>query len=125
MARVQVIGGARLRRTLRQAGVDMKQLRDANRQAAASILPIAVGMAPVGQTLRLKGSLRTAATNRAGILRAGRKSVPYAGVVHWGNPHRGTRAQPWIMRAAQDNEAVWMKVYMEKIDDVLNSIEGM
>lgn len=125
MARVQVIGGARLRRTLRQAGVDMKQLRDANRQAAASILPIAVGMAPVGHTLRLKGSLRTAATNRAGILRAGRKSVPYAGVVHWGNPHRGTRAQPWIMRAAQDNEAVWMKVYMEKIDDVLNSIEGM
>lgn len=134
MARVRVEGAARLRRTLKQAGVDMKQLRDANREAARSVLPMAIAGAPVGQPApahwnapppgRLKASLRVAATNRAGIIRAGRKSLPYAGVVHWGNPHRGTRAQPWIMRAAQNNEHVWMSVYMDHIDDVLNSIEG-
>ena len=124
-----------MRRTLKQSGIDLKQLRDANREAARSILPIAIGMAPVGTPPpphwnvpppgRLKASLRVAATNRAGIVRAGRKSVPYAGVIHWGWPARHITPHPWIMRAAQENEAVWMAVYMHHIDDILDQIEGI
>ncbi|WP_245945753.1 HK97 gp10 family phage protein [Corynebacterium senegalense] len=115
--------------------MDLKQLRDANREAARSILPIAIGMAPVGTPPpphwnapppgRLKASLRVAATNRAGIVRAGRKAIPYAGVIHWGWPARHIRPHPWIMRAAQDNENVWMRVYMDHIDDILDQIKGI
>lgn len=134
MPRVRVEGAARLRRTLKQAGVDLKELRHANREAARSILPIATATAPIGKPSpahwnvpppgRLKASLRVAATNKAGIIRAGRKAVPYAGVIHWGNPHRNIRPHPWIMRAAQDNEPVWMNVYMRHLDDVLDQIQG-
>lgn len=134
MPRVRIEGAARLRRTLKQAGVDMAELRSANREAARSILPIAIGMAPVGtpppahwnvpQPGRLKASMRVAATNRAGIVRAGRKSIPYAGVIHWGWPQRGIRARPWIMTTAQDNEHVWTSVYMDHVDDVLKQIKG-
>lgn len=133
--RVQVRGAKQLRRTLKQAGVDMKQLRDANREAARSILPMTIGLAPVGDPApahwnvpppgRLKASLRVAATNRAGIIRAGRKSIPYGGPIHWGWPARNIRPNPWIMRAAQDNEHVWVAVYMDQINSVLDQIEGI
>lgn len=134
MTRVKVEGAARLRRTLKQAGVDMKQLRDANREAARAVLPIAIGAAPVGKPApahwnvpppgRLKASLRVAATNRAGMVRAGRSSIPYAGVIHWGWPARGIAPNPWIMRTAQNNEHVWTAVYMDHVDDILNDIKG-
>lgn len=135
MARVQVEGGARLRRTLRQAGVDMKELRDANRESARSILPMAIAMAPVGQPRpmhwesasppgRLKNSLRVAATNSSGMIRAGRKSVPYGGPIHWGWPARNITENPWILRAAQDHEDVWTAVYHDHVDGILKSIKG-
>lgn len=135
MARVQVKGAARLRRTLKAAGVDMKQLRAANKAAAESILPIAIGSAPIGaaQPLHwarphapgtLKASLRTAATNRAGMVRAGRKNIPYAGPIHFGWAAHNIKANPWITRAVTNNENVWVEVYMKHIDDVLDQIEG-
>ena len=135
MSRVQVKGAARLRRTLKAAGVDMKQLRDANRAAAASILPIAIGSAPVGQPQplhwarphtpgTLKSSLRVGATNRAGMIRAGRKSIPYAGPIHYGWAARGNKTNNWINEAVTRNENVWIRVYMDHIDDVLDQIQG-
>lgn len=134
MARVRVEGADTLRRTLKQSGLDLKQLKDANRAAAGSILPIAIGLAPVGKPPpphwnvpapgRLKASLRVGATQRAGMIRAGKKSVPYAPVIHWGWPARNIAPHPWIMRAAQDNEAVWTAVYMQHVDKILDQIKG-
>lgn len=135
MARVRVEGAANLRRTLKKSGVDLKQLRSANREAARSILPIATAMAPVGPPVpahwsrqhapgQLKKSMRVAATNRAGMVRSGRKSIPYAGPIHWGWAARNIKAQPWISQAVTQNEAVWMGVYMDHIDDVLDQIRG-
>lgn len=122
-AHVQVDGARKLRRELKKAGGDLGQLRDANRQAARSILPIAAGLAPV-TTGRLKASLRVAATNKAGMLRAGRKAVPYAGPIHWGWPLRGIHPRPFMTQAATNNESIWMDAYLGAVDKALKEIKG-
>ena len=122
-AHVKVAGARQLRRELKKAGGDLSQLREANRQAARSILPIAAGLAPV-TTGRLKASLRVAATNRAGMVRAGRKAVPYAGPIHWGWPLRGIRPNPFMTQAATNNEHIWMDAYMDAVDKALKDIKG-
>ena len=43
----------------------------------------------------LKGTLRSGASSRAGVVRIGKKLVPYAGPVHYGWPTRPDRAKGW------------------------------
>ena len=43
----------------------------------------------------LKGTLRSTGTQRAGVVRIGKKLVPYAGPVHYGWPTRPNSAKGW------------------------------
>lgn len=125
---VRLDGARKLRSTLRKAGADMTQLRDANKQAADIVTDRARGTAP-RVSGRLLGSIRTGASQSSGVVRAGnnRKTaagIPYAGVIHWGWPARGIQAQPWISEAAQDTEQTWFEVYAEHVNNLLKSVEG-
>ncbi|WP_282939120.1 hypothetical protein [Corynebacterium auriscanis] len=143
MAYLRVQGAKRLRRTLKQAGVDVKQLKAVNKEAADIVVPVAIGTAPVGGPYRsrgrgrarkpgrLKNSIRSFATQRAGVVRAGSAArVPYAGPVHWGWPKQpgrqgsGIRANPWISVAAKATEPAWTKAYERKVREVINSVKG-
>ena len=44
---------------------------------------------------RLTGTLRTTGTMRGGVVRMGRKAVPYAGPIHFGWPNRPAPARGW------------------------------
>lgn len=123
MTEVRIEGAARLRRTLRQAGVDVKRLTAINRQAASIVADAATPTAP-RRTGRLAASVRAGATTRAGVVRAGRSVVPYAGPIHWGWPARGIQPQPWIQQAAQATEDQWVSEYMDHVDAVLREVRG-
>jgi hypothetical protein len=43
----------------------------------------------------LKGTLRSGASSRAGVVRIGKKLVPYAGPVHFGWPSRPNLSKGW------------------------------
>lgn len=118
-----VEGAARLRRTLKAAGVDMADMRAVNRTAANTVQAAAVAAAPM-RTGRLKATVRAGATNRAGIIRAGRKAVPYGGPIHWGWPARGIRARPFITLAAQATEPVWVAQYEADLLHIIRQIKG-
>lgn len=120
---VHVEGARELRRTLKRAGGDMEDLKAANRAAARSIEPIAAGLAPK-VTGALVGTLRVGATQKAGMLRVGKKLVPYAGPIHWGWPARGIKPHPFMSEAATDNEQIWMEAYMRDIDKALKKVKG-
>lgn len=124
MATIEVFGDRRFVATMRAAGVDVKQLKDAHR-AAASIAAGAAATAAPKRTGRLAGTVRVGATQRAGIVRAGRKSVPYANPIHWGWPARGIKANPWMSRAAQASEPAWLRVYMDHVEDIIDRVEGI
>lgn len=134
---VKVRGAAELRRTLKKAGVDVKQLKDINRAAAQIVSTAAAAAAPIGGPYKsvgrgrprkpgkLKASIRPFATQRAAVVKGGFAGrVPYAGVIHYGWPARNIRPQPFASNAAERTEPIWTKQYERKVREVINSVHG-
>jgi hypothetical protein len=124
-----VNGSSTLARTLRKAGVDIKELKPVNREAAEIAATEAREAAPVVSG-RLRNSIRVGATNRAGVIRAGNNrstssGVPYAGPYHWGWPSRGIAAHPFIATAARQTEPRWRALYERFTNRVLNKVKGL
>lgn len=124
---VHLEGAARLRRTLKAAGGDLSDLKEAHRHAAQYIMPAAVAGAPKLYGA-LAATLRVTANATGSRIRAGNRNkkegVPYAGVIHWGWPERKIRAQPWITQAAQETEPLWIKAYEAEMHAAIRSIAG-
>ncbi|MCQ4120405.1 HK97 gp10 family phage protein [Rhodococcus tibetensis] len=119
----ELVGADQLRRTLRAAGRGMDELKAINRGAADTVAGASRARVP-RVSGRLDQSIRAAGTARAGIVRAGKKSVPYAGPIHWGWPARNIRAQPFILNAAEATEPAWTSAYMRHVERLLDQVEG-
>lgn len=116
-------GASRLARTLRKAGADMKELRESNKAAAQVVVPPAKSAAPKKRG-RLAASVRAGGTQKAGIIRAGSKAVPYAPVQEFGWPAHHIRPHLFVTTAAHNTEPKWTKVYLDHITKTLNKIQG-
>nr|DAI73883.1 MAG TPA: putative tail component [Caudoviricetes sp.] len=134
-AYIRVEGADRLKRTLRKAGADLGELREANRHAANIVAAAARPLTPIGKPRRrgrgrpkapgrLMRSLRTSATLRAGVVKAGNARVPYAAVVHYGWRTHGIKERPWLHNAAVASEPIWTKNYTRKMNEVLRQVKG-
>lgn len=131
---IQVDGLKQLRRTLRAAGDDLSDLKEVNLAAARIAAQGGKSRAPIGPTGRLAASIRPAGTKTAGIVRAGKKSVPYAHAVHWGRQfwpnkeHARARSviecTQFLSDGASDTEATWVPLYEDRINTIINTIEG-
>lgn len=120
---VTVEGLAALTRTMRKAGEDLTDLKDANARAAAIVASAAAGMAP-RRTGRLAASIRgTRAAARARVV-AGRVSVPYAAPIHWGWPARHIKANPFLSDAARATEPQWLPQYLKDVEAALDNVKG-
>lgn len=120
---VRVEGAARLRRTLRAAGEDLTALKDANRAAADIAARGGQALAPV-RSGHIRGTVRAGGTVAAGVVRAGRKSVPYAGPIHWGWPKRGIKPQPFLSLGAQATEPTWLPLFEVHVKTAIQQIKG-
>lgn len=119
-----VVGQKRFVSTMRKAGADMKELKQINSQAAELAAPSARSRAPHGKSGRLAGSIRAGATQKAGVVRAGRKSVPYAGVINYGWPKRHIKPRSFVNDAVAATEPQWTKLYEQFIKKTLNQVQG-
>lgn len=93
---VRVEGLAELRSRLRQAKDKElnNELKAAHRAAAEIVATAARPLVPT-RTGKLLASLRTNASLRSGRVAMGRKSVPYAGPIHFGWASRPNRGRGW------------------------------
>lgn len=128
-AGLQVEGGRNLRRTLRQAGSDLQELKSANAAAAGIVAGRASSWAPV-LTGRLAATVRSSGTKTAGIVRAGnnRKSasgVPYAAPIHWGWRARNIAPNPFLSYSAQATEPTWLGLYERLVNKALDQVKGI
>lgn len=139
-AQVQIEGLRQLRKSLRKAGDDMKDLKAANLEAATTAARASAALAPIGHGPKrgaLKATIRAAGTKTAGVIRAGRKAVPYAGPVHWGWPNRPAAramnprikggpipAQPFLSDGARNSEGQWLPYYIKTVDGIIARVEG-
>ena len=119
-----VVGQKRFVQTMRKAGADMKELKDVNRQAANIALPAVRTLTPRGKSGKLAGSIRVGATQKAGVIRAGRKSVPYAGVINYGWPKRGIKHSLFVKQGVAGTEGAWRRVYKQFIDKTMSKVKG-
>jgi len=119
----QVEGGPELRRTLRRAGDDLTDLKEAHARAAQIVTPAAQAGAP-HRTGRLAATVRGAGQKTAALIRAGYASVPYAGVIEWGWPARSIVAQAFIGTAARATETTWREAYLAQVQDILDRVKG-
>jgi hypothetical protein len=120
---VRVIGIDRLTRTLRAAGDDLSDLKDANAAAGRMVAGAAQGTVP-RRSGRLASTIRASRQARRAQVVAGRASVPYAGPIHWGWPSRGIGAQPFLSEAAQSSESRWVPLYARDLQKVLAKVKG-
>lgn len=99
---LRIEGLRELNAKLRAAGDQSADLPDLMQQLGQTV--IAAAHVPV-QSGELEGTLRAGRGRTKAVVRAGyAKRGAHAGVVHYGNPYTGTRAQPFLvdaLRAAQ------------------------
>lgn len=124
--RLRVDGARELRASLKRAGRDVQDLKDAHKKVADLVADRARPDAPVGPESggHIKDTVRTSGTASAAIIRVGRARMPYAGPIHWGHKARGIAAQPWIYDAAKDTSDRWVDVYTDAVQTILDSVEG-
>lgn len=119
-----VVGQKRFVATMRKAGADMDELREVNAQAARVALPAVRSLVP-RRSGTLAGSVRTGATKRAGVIRAGRKSVPYAGVINYGWPKRHITGRMFANNGVAQTEPAWTKLYEDFIKKTMSQVKGI
>lgn len=109
---------------MREAGLDLDDLKSTNAKVAGVVAGAGRTLAPVGSTGRLAGTVRPGATRTMAVARAGYARVPYAGPIHWGWPKRNIKAQPFLSDAATSTEPTWQDIYMTFVEKVIQQIEG-
>ena len=115
-----------------------KEMREASKAAAEKIVPFAKRKAPVGDTGKLRKSIKASATRSQGRIMAGNNrkagpaAVPYARAVHSGRyiPSTGarTKGQPFIKKAVPEAWPSLVKEYeaaMNRIAKEFNKKPGV
>lgn len=122
-AGIKVEGQRELRKSLRQAGDDLEDLKAAHK-AAAEIA--AGGSRPLtpARSGTLQGTVRAGGTKTSAVLRAGKKAVPYAGPIHWGWPNRGIEPQSFLADGAKNTESQWVELFHQALDKALKKVKG-
>lgn len=120
---VEVDGLKQLIRSLRRAGDDLADLKEANQQAATIALHGAQARAPIDSG-RLAASGRTAKQAARARFLFGGARVPYAAVVHWGWPARDIPADTYGSDGARKTEPLWTESYQTAIQALCNSVQG-
>lgn len=122
---VKVEGLKGLVRALKRAEADdlLALLKAANAEAAKDVEQTARPLAPV-LTGRLVGSLRSSGTARAGVVRLGKASVPYAQPIHFGWPKRHIQPQPFLYEALDRRIEEVTRLYHERVEELAEAIAG-
>jgi hypothetical protein len=92
--RIQVEGINEVNKRLRAAGKDLTEMRDLMHRLGNIVISNARVPVDSGE---LAGTLRAGKGATKAVVRAGyAKRGAHAGVVHYGNPNTGSRAQPFL-----------------------------
>lgn len=133
MAAIEIRGLRELQRTLRRFSEDaVDELRDTNAAAAKIVEREADRRVPV-RSGKLKSTVRSSGQKTKGVVRVGRKSVPYAGPIHFGwstrpnikfqagRPAGGPiGANPFLYDALDDRRAKVLREYERQLRKIVN-----
>ena len=125
-------------RQLRRFGEDAKrEVKETNRDAAKIVEVEARSLVPV-RSGRLQASIRSSGQLGRGVVRAGKKSVPYAGPIHYGWPSRPRRKwgipgrtgggpfgpQPFLEDAVSNERQKIIRLYQTRLEAIARKHSG-
>lgn len=119
---VQVEGARELRRALKHMDGALDDLTDTNRSAAETVEAEAERTAP-RRSGALAGDHRVSAGRTRSAVLVGRRSVPYAGVIHFGWPEHNIEPQPWLYEAADRRAAEVATRYRERVAELVRRVD--
>lgn len=122
-AGIRIEGQRQLRKTLREAGDDLEDLKAAHKAAAEVAAGGSRPLAPV-RSGDLSGTIRAGGTKTQAVIRAGKKAVPYAGPIHWGWPKRGIEPHPFLAEGAKNTEPQWVELFYQAMEKALKKVKG-
>ena len=121
-ATVKVEGVRELARSLRRVGEGYpKELRTIHRKVADPVARHAEILVPRRSGV-LAGSIRAQGTQRVARVAAGRKSVPYAGVIHFGWPGHNIEPQPFLYDALAAKQVTVLDIYTRETDRFIDRV---
>lgn len=126
VGRLRVDGARELRASLKRAGHDVQDLKDAHLEVAELVARVAKPLTPLGPEDggHIRDDIRAAGTASAAIIRVGRARRPYAGPIHWGHKARGIDPQPWVYEAAKATSGRWTGLYTDAVQKIVDRVEG-
>ena len=125
-----VTGGRKLRKSFKDAGEDLADLKSLHKRLADDVAGTAKTKVPV-RTGALKNSIRgfggtAKAAIRAGNNRKSRTGVPYAAPIHfgWANRPRGgpIKPQPFLYEALDDRRQSVIDAYNDEVRRMVRDV---
>lgn len=118
-AAVQVTGIPEVIKKMRAANADLSQMSDLMHSLGLIVISHAN---PPRDSGEVSGTMRAGRGKTKAVVRAGyAKRGAYAGVVHYGDPHRGHRANPFLTDALKRSQTQIIVALTNGIDDILRS----
>lgn len=117
---VRVEGLSQLKATMRKAGLDMADLKEATSKAAQTVQSAARATAP-HRTGALAGSLTASKGANKAIV--GSRLV-YGNPIHWGWAAHNIAANPFISDAGRATEGEWLQAYEQELQQILDNVKG-
>ena len=119
MSGLRVHGLRELNSTLRRIpGHYDQKVKELHRVSAERVMRAAIPKVPV-RSQKLQNSVRALASKRSGRVAAGRVSIPYAGVIHYGWPDRNITAQPFLTDALAQEESRVVDEFMDGLERII------
>jgi hypothetical protein len=120
--KVEVEGERELIKSLRAVDRDLpKRLGAIHKRVVGPVADLAESRAPRRRG-RLAGSVRALGSQKAGVVAAGRRAVPYAGPIHYGWPGHNITPQPFLTDALEAREGAVVDLYHEEIERFIDSV---
>jgi HK97 gp10 family phage protein len=119
MASTQYVTGLRETiRSLEKFGVDVADLKEVFTAIGLMVASDARRLAPI-KTGVLASTIKPSKTKNKAAVRAGSKKASYAGMIQYGWPKRGIKAQPFLTTAIDSNKNKAISMMEEGLDDVI------
>lgn len=117
---IRILGLSRFRSTLKKAGADMGDMKEANIRAADIVVEAARALAP-----KRSGRLRDSLKPQKSVARARIQSdLIYAPVIHYGWPRRNIAPNPFLTKAAANTRDRWLTGYAADLEEIVNKVKG-
>jgi len=122
---IKVEGSRELRRALKNVENGTADLKKVHADAAKVVELTATQLVP-RRSGTLGASVRSTGQAAAGVVRAGRASVPYAGPIHFGWTAHNIAPQPFLYDALDQRRNEVIDLYQERVDKLIktNGLKG-